>query len=686
MYRLYLLGCVVLLAACRMKDPEEGILRITVKYRAYQPACVRVEVSDRKGHHAGTDIPFSQFNDPDAKETRVAMVRRTDWDQVMNLTVSSFDTVTGGQCSGAVVETQRSSPLDVPPGQSAEWSITLLATDADGDGYVVNAPGSMKPDCYDTDPRFHPGAEEECSGAVDFNCNMLTGCQETNCRAAACDDGNLCTDGDHCEGSGVEARCLGTTRQCSSATGCIVGVCDQGTGQCSSSPAPAGKSCVDSDACTVQDTCNGSGTCVSGTPTPCPEQKCFLPATSGCAGNNSCSYLPDPAQVGDFCLTPSGDRAGVCRKDDGACRAFPYKPSNFDPDAVDPTDLAELLTSGPVTFNSDTLTWAPDSSVTNSSQLKPRVLPQVGGALAPVLIPVNTVVLGGTLTLVGSRPVILAVYGDATLNEAILASGRRDQPGAGGNQACALSKGANGSFSAREGGGGGGGGNGTTGEEGGLGYSGAARGQGGAFQSNTPQPLIGGCPGGDGGGEASIIDGKGGAGGGAIQISVARTLSVSKSISASGGGGSGGKATGAVGAAGGGGGGSGGRVVLEAFEVALTSTAQLTANGGGGGEGGGAKSGAGNGGANGADGSTNTGTAASGGIGGNIAGGRGGAGGASSTRPVKGDNGIAGSGEEGGGGGGGGAVGSIHLRSLQTCSLAAGHVISPPATGGCQVP
>ncbi|RKH48616.1 hypothetical protein D7V93_32990 [Corallococcus llansteffanensis] len=39
-----------------------------------------------------------------------------------------------------------------------------------------------------------------------------------------------------------------------------------------------------------------------------------------------------------------------------------------------------------------------------------------------------------------------------------------------------------------------------------------------------------------------------------------------------------------------------------------------------------------------------------------------------------------------GGGGGGGAVGFIHLRSLQTCSLDANSVISPPATGGCQSP
>ncbi|RKH37910.1 hypothetical protein D7X12_27925, partial [Corallococcus sicarius] len=529
------MGCVVLLGACGEKAPEEGALRVSVKYGSFKPACVRVEVQDTKGHTGATDIPASQFQKRETQEVLVAVLRKAEWERALSVTVSSLASVKEGRCDGAVLERNASQPIPVPPKAFARHDVTLVAVDEDGDGSPVNVQWAEGSDCNDDDPSFRPGAEEACGGTVDLNCNGLKGCQDSSCREAACDDGNLCTDNDRCEGSGVEAKCVGAARQCSAAAGCIVGVCNQSTGACSEGPAQAGTSCVDANACTVGDTCNGSGACVSGTPTPCPEQKCFLPATSGCTGNNSCSYAPDPAQVGDVCLTSSGARAGLCRKGDGVCSAFPYRPSNFDPDAVDPADLVTLRTAGTVTFNSDTLKWDPESSVTDPNLIKARALPQSGGAPALVLIPVNSVVLGGTLTLEGSRPVILAVYGDAVLDQSILARGRADVPGAGGNQACAPST-LNGSFGNKEGGGGGGGGNGTAGAEGGLGFSGAAQGQAGAARANTLQPLLGGCAGGDGGGVAPAIPGKGGAGGGAIQISVARELTVSKVISTSGGG------------------------------------------------------------------------------------------------------------------------------------------------------
>ncbi|RKH94801.1 hypothetical protein D7Y15_42435 [Corallococcus sp. AB030] len=64
-----------------------------------------------------------------------------------------------------------------------------------------------------------------------------------------------------------------------------------------------------------------------------------------------------------------------------------------------------------------------------------------------------------------------------------------------------------------------------------------------------------------------------------------------------------------------------------------------------------------------------------------------GAGGAGTAGPVKGSDGIKDAfNTEGSGGGGGGAAGSIHLRSVQSCSLAIGHLISPPASGGCTAP
>lgn len=688
-----LLGCVVLLGACREKAPEEGALRVSVKYGSFKPACVRVEVQDAQGHTGATDIPQSQFKERETREVLVAVLRKAEWDRELSVTVSSLASVKDGRCDGAVLERIASQNIPVPPKAFARHDVTLEAEDGDGDGAPVNVEWAEGSDCDDDDPRFRPGAEETCTGTDDFNCNTLKGCQETGCRAAACDDGNLCTTEDHCEGNGVEAKCLGTARQCN-ASSCTRSVCDQATGQCSSSPTPAGTSCVDANACTEGDTCNGSGMCVSGTPAPCPEQKCFLAATSGCPGNNSCSYPPDPAQVGDFCMAPSGNSTGVCRSGDGACSSFPYKPSNFDPDAVDPADLADLFTSGAVTFNSDTLTWAPDGSVTNSNLIKPRVLPQVGGALAPVLIPVSEMDLGGTLTLVGSRPVILAVYGDAVLDEAILASSnfKNGTPvaGAGHNQLCDTSKGKDGTFSGRQGGGGGGAGGGTEGASGGRGPSTSATGgEFGARRTVEAVPLIGGCPGGNGAGSGAATGGAGGTGGGAVQVSVKGTLTLESVVSASARGGEGGKAVLAGSAAGGGGGGGGGRVVLEGFQISIKGSARLTANGGGGGEGGGAHSTDAKTGEAGDDG-TETGTGrVNGGSGDSRLGGDGGMGGAKAGNPSIGSNGDPqGSGDPGGGGGGGGggAVGLIHLRSFKTCQLTGGYVISPAPLGDCPAP
>ncbi|MCY1033826.1 putative metal-binding motif-containing protein [Corallococcus sp. BB11-1] len=744
MSRLFLLGCVVLLASCRMKEPQDGVIRLTVEHGSYQPPCVRVELEDGE-HRAATDIPSSQFTDPDTKETRVAMVRKPDWGQALSLMVSSFDAVTGEQCSGERVETQHDSVLNVPKGASHSWTITLLASDADGDGYLQNAQRSNGPDCDDTNPNIHPGATETCSATVDLNCNALIGCQEPACRSMACDDGNACTQGDHCEGEGAEARCLPTTttqcaqpsepcaalQTCQSATGlceagpfpegvlcddgnlctdgdrCSAGtcagnarLCDPGTASCRESagtcnpttgacgykPLPATIACDDALPCTTADQCNGNGACV-GTPAACaPPEQCFRLAQA-CTSVADCRYEVDPTKLNTPCTNTPNGSPGVCMPS-GACSPFPYKPYNFDPNAIAASDIQGLQTSGAVTFDSDTLSWTPSSSVTNVAQLKYLPVTQGAGLPEAILIPVATLQLGGALTLVGLKPVILAVFGNASVDQPIFVNSLT-APGAGANQNCGSAAGTNGQFANRKAGGGGGAGNGTAGKEGGKGYSnGGAQGGAGAARSEAPVPLMGGCAGGDGGGGNGAVAGKGGAGGGAFQLSVARTLTVSKHISASGHGGGGGGAntSGGGASAGGGGGGSGGRVVLEAFQVALTDSARLTANGGGGGEGGAASSSASTNGEDGTNGAEDQSSPAAGGDSNSNSGGNGGTGGTGNTPPQSGSSGGTFNNAEGAGGGGGGAVGYIHLRSVQSCMMASGPVISPPPTGGCSVP
>ena len=164
MVRLCLLGCVVLLAACGEKAPEEGALRVSVKYGSFKPKCVRVEVQDAHGHTGATDVPASQFQNSETQEVLVAVLRKAEWDRELSVTVSSLASAANGRCDGAVLERFASQPIPIPPKAFARHDVTLVAVDGDGDGAPVNVPWAEGSDCHDDDPRFHPGAEEACTG------------------------------------------------------------------------------------------------------------------------------------------------------------------------------------------------------------------------------------------------------------------------------------------------------------------------------------------------------------------------------------------------------------------------------------------------------------------------------------------------------------------------------------------
>src|SRR5690606_35987050 len=119
------------------------------------------------------------------------------------------------------------------------------------------------------------------------------------------------------------------------------------------------------------------------------------------------------------------------------------------------------------------------------------------------------------LAVTGSRPLAFAVYGDASIAGAIVASAAQTQAGAGADHPalCADAQGAGGvGATTWEGGGGGGGGYGTAGASGGASDAGAAGGSaGGAVAEADLSPLHGGCSGGAGGGPA---DERGDGGGG----------------------------------------------------------------------------------------------------------------------------------------------------------------------------
>ncbi|RYZ16461.1 MAG: hypothetical protein EOO70_04390, partial [Myxococcaceae bacterium] len=459
MHRLCLLGCVLLLSACREKAPEEGALRVTVKYsESYVPACVRVEVQDAQGHKEGTDIPSSQFQQRAEKELRIAVLRKAEWAQELSISVSSFDEEVAGRCSGNEVERRTSEgPVPVPPKKFSLWETQLMATDADGDGHLAGTTWGKQPDCDDKDRNAHPGAKEDCSAKKDLDCNSLIACQESFCRGATCDDGNACTTGDHCEGEGTAALCLSTgtvtctqpTDVCSAPTACqpatglckagdlpegiacndnnpctnedrcslgtcvgtalqcatgtascreTTGTCNRDTGACDYKPLPVATACDDKLTCTTSDQCDVNGTCI-GTPLSCaPPAACFRIAQA-CTPSTECRYEVDPDQLNKPCGNTPRGTPGVCMAD-GACSPFPYSPHNFDPNSILASQVGELRTDGAVVFDTTDRTWIPDTAVPSRDTLTIIEIPQASGYPAALLIPVRALQLNGTLEIV----------------------------------------------------------------------------------------------------------------------------------------------------------------------------------------------------------------------------------------------------------------------------------------------
>jgi hypothetical protein len=314
-------------------------------------------------------------------------------------------------------------------------------------------------------------------------------------------------------------------------------------------------------------------------------------------------------------------------------------PTNFDPTPLGPDSTPRtVLDCGESVFDSTSSTF------TNwCGQAEPRVAtvtPSGGSELVVLGFQGLDIAPGSTLRLVGTRPVVVAVFGDTTIAGTLNASANGVTAGAGGNQTCGSSAGVNGTGSSSSGGGGGGGGGfGAKGGDGGNGDSSNNFGTGGVARgAETLSPLLGGCAGGRGGGCTTTPDG--GGGGGAVQIAAAGILRITGAVLSNGGQG----VTGCGSEGGGTGGGSGGAILLEGDVVDVAAAAQVTANGGRGGNG--------------------------------RNGGSGGLGGTATSAAQNGQN-----HGSNGGGGGGGAVGRIRVNAASSCTLAG--AISPAASRGC---
>ena len=345
---------------------------------------------------------------------------------------------------------------------------------------------------------------------------------------------------------------------------------------------------------------------------------------------------------------------------------FPYTPSNFTEG-----DLDDLHSTVDVDITcSTTIDTGPDDgglTVTPgcfSGTLPYKAIAQDGGTQA-VLAQVRSLRVrsAGALTVVGVRPLIIAVRGDATIDGMVLTR-------AGADHGCTQP-----AFGSIDGdgdglmmGGGGGGGFGLDGSAGAGNPFNSNRGVGqGASGNESLIPLKGGCTGGAGYPAGSA---DGGLGGGALQVSVVNELRINAVVAAPGRGGRGGRV-----GSGGGGGGSGGGLLFEGRRVVLGALGRLTANGGGGGEGSHSHDGV-----PGEDGRPDSDQNAEGGVGVSCGGngGRGGSG-AGGSDPGANAQGCAGN-DPRGGGGGGGAVGRIRVNGFLKCERENGAIVSPDAS------
>jgi hypothetical protein len=265
----------------------------------------------------------------------------------------------------------------------------------------------------------------------------------------------------------------------------------------------------------------------------------------------------------------------------------------------------------------------------------------------------------GTVTVQGSRALVIVAAADITIGGVLDAGARQNQPGPGGSlPADGPGVGGPGVANSDRHSGGGGAGSAFSGAKGG--------------DATTLNPFADDSTGGDGGGPhldnalAVLEGGSGGGpgigcitdpggGGGAVQLTTPTVVTVTGAVTAGGGGGGGGLGEGEAedacgGFGSGGGGGGGGAIYIQADD--LVGDGQLSVNGGGGGGGGGDE---GNG-QNGEDGAAGN-AAAVGGGGGGGRGAAGGAGGVANVAdPQAGDDDGGGEGNGGGGGGGPGVV------------------------------
>ena len=177
--------------------------------------------------------------------------------------------------------------------------------DATTNGDICDAVG----ECAGTSYTCEPGLCELSSEPDGVGCAVVFKAQ-----GSLCDDGDLGTSGDSCDGAG---GCSGQALECPAESDCVLSSVPDGS-ECVLTFAEEGAACSDGKLDTAGDRCDGAGACV-GTPYTCEPTSCQLESTPN---GVDCDVVQAPA--GASCDDGQlGTKEDVCSAE-GECAGTAY--------------------------------------------------------------------------------------------------------------------------------------------------------------------------------------------------------------------------------------------------------------------------------------------------------------------------------------------------------------------------
>jgi hypothetical protein len=187
---------------------------------------------------------------------------------------------------------------------------------------------------------------DKCTAGVAVSCNDNNPCTDDACQGTSgcvytpnankCDDGSVCTSGDHCDAGSCQP---GSLFNCDDNNACTEAFCDPFKG-CTVNYSSA--ACDDGNACTASDTCDGKGACI-GTVTTANCDDGNACTADSCDSEGACTHVtaPDGTQCkGGECASEGFVGAQVCMF--GSC-ALPPAVTSCDDGQGCTTDLCNPI-------------------------------------------------------------------------------------------------------------------------------------------------------------------------------------------------------------------------------------------------------------------------------------------------------------------------------------------------------